>query len=50
MRPVLLRVAAVSLALVIVELGVRLASIPMSGPRILLYGTPWHRRPSCPKA
>lgn len=44
MRPILLRAAALLLAFAIVELGVRLVSVAFSGPRILFYGTRWHRK------
>jgi lysophospholipase L1-like esterase len=43
-RPILLRAAALLLAFSIIEVGVRLVSVPFSGPRILFYGTRWHRK------
>jgi lysophospholipase L1-like esterase len=42
-RPILFRAVALLLAFSIVEVGVRLFSVPFSGPRILFYGTHWHR-------
>lgn len=49
MRALVVRLAALLVACVIVELGVRVASMFVSGPRVLLYGTRWHRHRGVPK-
>jgi len=49
MRWLLVRLGAALVAFVIVEGGVRLVSIPWAGPRVLLFGTPWHRLHVAPK-
>jgi hypothetical protein len=43
-RALILRTLAILLGLVILELGVRLVSLPFGGPRVLVYGTPWYRQ------
>jgi lysophospholipase L1-like esterase len=44
LRGLVVRVAVLSIALAIVEVGVRVVSAFVAGPRVLLYGTRWHRR------
>ena len=47
-RWLVVRGLAILLVLVMVEVGVRLVAMISVGPRILLYGTPWHRAHSAP--
>lgn len=43
-----MRLVVLLIALAIVEVGVRVVSAFVSGPRVLLYGTRWHRRQVVP--
>ncbi len=43
MRYLVIRLSAVIVALAAVEIGVRMVSAFVSGPSVLLYGTPWQR-------
>lgn len=43
LRGIAFRLLAVAFGLLAVELGVRVVSAFISGPRTLLYGTPWYR-------
>jgi hypothetical protein len=43
MRWLLVRLGAALIAFAILEVGLRIVSIPWAGPRVLLFGTPWHR-------
>jgi len=43
-RALLLRILAILFGLAIVEVGVRLVSVPFGGARVLAYGTRWYRQ------
>jgi hypothetical protein len=47
-RWLVVRGLAILFVLALVEIGVRMVAMIAVGPRILLYGTPWHRAQSAP--
>jgi hypothetical protein len=49
LRRVVVRLAALLIALAVLEVGVRVVSAFVGGPRVLLYGTPWFRHHVPPK-
>lgn len=49
MRRVVVRLSALVIALAILEVGVRVVSAFLGGPRVLLYGTPWFHHHVPPK-
>jgi hypothetical protein len=49
LRRLVVRVAVLVIALAILEVGVRVVSAFVGGPRVLLYGTPWFRHHVPPK-
>ena len=40
----------VALTLITIEVAARLVFATQVGPRVILYGTPWHRREEAPPA
>jgi lysophospholipase L1-like esterase len=49
LRRIVVRLVALVVALSVLEVGVRVLSAVVGGPRVLLYGTPWFRRHVPPK-